>query len=999
MTEFRRWFIAAVACSMSTGLAGAQPYLISTFAGGLPAPTAAPAKPYAFEYPGGVATDLFGNTYISTAYNCVFRLDSKGNLSRVAGICQQGFSGDGASALKAQLNNPQGLAVDVLGNLYIADQGNQRVRQVTPAGIISTVAGTGTGGFSGDNIPATGAELNGPQGLAVDAAGNLYVADSLNFRIRRVVLGGAITTVAGTGVAGNAGDGGAATAATLTSPGGLALDGNGNLYVSDSGVSVVRMINPAGKIFHIAGIGSGGYGGDSGPAIAATLNNPQGLATDAAGNLYVADRGNFRVRKISGGVISTYAGNGILGNSGDNNPATSAELLAPVGVALDSSGDLYIADLLGVVRKVDASGIITTVAGNGTAPLPLSGDGGPASLAQFATPWGIARDTFGNLFVADSKDNVVRKITQAGVISTFAGTGQGSDTGDGLQATAAGVTPHVVATDSLGNVYLADVARVRKVALNGTISTVAGNGTFGYSGDGQLATSASLQTYLPGLAVDSNQNIYIADWTNQRVRKVTFASGIISTVAGTGTAGYSGDGQAATAAQVNFPAGLALDAAGNLYIADNGNCVVRLLSATNGKISTVAGNGSCGSTGDGGQATSAKISNPWAVAVDTQGNLYIATQDNTIRMVTGGVSGGVISTIAGTGPAGYSGDGGPATSAALNEPLGLAVDSARNIYIADFANSAIRILQPQTEPLLTVSSNHSGVFALGQNGVFTVDVHNAAQAAATNGTTVTVTATPSSGATPVSMGGTGWSCSLSGATYSCQNAGSLAPGTGYGTLTETVSVAPNAPAQVTNQVTVSGGGSLGGADEDSVFIGAPAPTLEISASHAGNLIPGSQAALTINVANQIAAPPTSNTVTVNDTLPSGLSLVSMAGNGWNCNVPPTCTNPNILAGGAGYNPITVTVSVASNAASPEINTAIVSGGGSVQATATDTIVIQSGACFVTGHPTVGVADVQAVVNEALGTASRAHDLNQDGVVNVVDIQIVINAVLGFGCTI
>ena len=249
MTDFRRRLLAAAALILSTGLADAQaPYLISTFAGGLPTPTAATAKGYAFEYPGGVATDLFGNTYISTAYNCVFRLDSKGNLSRVAGICQQGYSGDGASALKAQLNNPQGLAVDVLGNLYIADQGNQRVRQVTPAGIISTVAGTGTAGFSGDNIPAAGAELNSPQGLAVDAAGNLYIADSLNFRIRRVVLGGAITTVAGTGVAGNTGDGGPATSATLTQPSGLALDAFGNLYVSDSGVSVVRMINPSGKI-------------------------------------------------------------------------------------------------------------------------------------------------------------------------------------------------------------------------------------------------------------------------------------------------------------------------------------------------------------------------------------------------------------------------------------------------------------------------------------------------------------------------------------------------------------------------------------------------------------------------------------------------------------------------------------------------------------------------------------------------------------------------------
>ena len=1005
MTDFRRWFITAAALSLSIGMAGAQgPYLISTYAGGLPAPTAARGNTYPVSDVTAVANDQLGNVYVSTASNCVFRLDPGGNLSRVAGNGVGGFRGDGAGAIDAELNNPQGLAVDFAGNLYIADQNNQRIRKVTPAGIITTVAGTGAAGYNGASGQGIAVQLNTPRGLAVDLAGNLYIADDDNNLVRMLAPDGTITTVAGTRFAGMSGDGGPATSATLSGPAALALDSAGNLYIGDDSYQV-RKVNPGGIISHVAGTGVYGDSGDGGLAASAQLSYPAALAVDSAGNLYIADEFNQVIRKVNtSGVINVYAGGG--GSLADGVLAFQAELPNPLGIAVDHNNNLYIADHSSRLRVVNSGGTIGTAVGTGS--LLFSGDGGPASLAQFAGTWGLALDLADNLYVVDLSNYRLRKIplkgAQAGTISTFAGTGSNVDSGNGGQATSAGVTPYVVAVDSLGNVFLADSSssQIRKIATNGVISTVAGTGTAGYNGDNIPATSAQLSSFLTGIAVDLSGNLYISDSNNNLVRRVTPA-GIITTVAGvaaTRTAGFNGDNQPGTAAELNSPAGLTVDATGqNLYIADNANLRVRKLQlAANGAISTVAGNGNAGNTGDGGPATSAEITNPWGVALDATGNLYITTAGNTVRAVT---SLGKISTIAGTGTSGYAGDGGPATAALLNFPLGIAVDAAGNVYVSDFNNSVVRILVPTgTEPLLSVSSAHTGNFIAGQAGAaFTLTVANAAPAAATSGT-VTVTDTLPSSLTLLPVSNSGWNCTISNSTDTCTTSNSLAGGSSYPPITVMVNVSSAAQPQVTNVVTVSGGGSPGSSSEDVTFVGATVPTLAISVDHNGQFVIGKQGNYTIFVGNQASAPSTSGTVTVTDTLPSALNLISMTGTGWNCGSAgsTTCTRSDTLAGGVSYNPITVTVSVPSGAPSSVTNQAAVSGGGSATVGATDPATIISVICNVSGDATASVVDAQVIVNQALGVTSAVNDLNRDGVVNVADIQIVINAVLGLGCS-
>jgi sugar lactone lactonase YvrE len=338
-----------------------------------------------------------------------------GTITTVAGSGLQGFSGDGGPATSAKLNEPDGVAVDGKGNIYIADLRNGRVRKVSPGGTISTFAGTGVWGYSGDGGPATSAQLYAPQGVAVDGQGNVYIADRNNYRVRKVSAGGTITTFAGTGkcLGGTcfSGDGGPATSAQLYSPSGVAVDGNGNLYIADRDNSRVRKVS-GGTITTIAGTSTKGFSGDGGPATKAQLFYPDAVAVDGIGNVYIADTFNNRVRKVSrGGTISTFAGTGACGRPVDGGPATSATVCNPRGVAVDGQGNVYIGDTNNSrVRKVSPGGTITTFAGTGTCG-NVVGNGGPATLAQLCTPWGVAVDRQGNLYIAEEGRSRVRKVT------------------------------------------------------------------------------------------------------------------------------------------------------------------------------------------------------------------------------------------------------------------------------------------------------------------------------------------------------------------------------------------------------------------------------------------------------------------------------------------------------------------------------------------------------------------------------------------------------------
>jgi uncharacterized protein (TIGR03437 family) len=712
-----------------------QTYNISTFAGGALPLLNIPGTSASLTGAVGIAADPAGNVFFVNQLT-VLRWDATtGVLTLVAGNGTPGFSGDNGPATSAQLNDPMGVAVDSSGNLYIADGYNYRVRKVS-GGVITTVAGGGSS-FA-ENSPATSVQLYHPDGVTADSAGNLYIID--HFRILKIT-NGVIATVAGTGVQGYSGDNGPATSAQIA-PAGLAVDSSGSLYIANTGgYNRIRKVTN-GVITTVAGNGTQGFSGDNGPATNAQFYNPDGVAVDSAGNLYVADMVNNRVRKVSNGVITTVAGNGTYGFSGDNGPAASARL-TPISVAVDSAGDLYISDNSTRIRKV-TSGVIATVAGGGSS----RSDNFPATCAQLAAG-AIAVDSAGDLYIADFGSARIREVS-TGVITTVAGAGWSH--ADNVPATSTLLSPEGIAADSAGNIYISDWGdgRIRKLT-NGVITTVAGGGSS--FADKIPATSA--QFYGPGaIAVDSAGDLYISDMGNHRVRKVS--GGVITTVAGGGSS--LADNIPATSALLSGPTGLAVDSAGSLYIADNLDHRIRKVS--NGVITTVAGNGTQGFSGDNGPATNAQLDYPYGVAVDSAGNLYITDSYNSrVRKV----SSGVITTVAGNGTAGYSGNNGPATSAQLYNPSGVAVDSGGNLYVADY--DRILILTPAGSSC-THSVSPATLQAPASGGNLTVTIQAAsacpwtvsglpgwiAVATASSGSgaaTVTLLASPNSG-TPLS---------------------------------------------------------------------------------------------------------------------------------------------------------------------------------------------------------------------------------------------------------
>jgi sugar lactone lactonase YvrE len=695
--------------------------------------------------------------------------------------------GDGCVATSSILSGPTTGDSDAAGNIYFADATNNVVRRIDAVtNIITVVAGEvgstaecgGKTDAIGDGCQATQATLNAPRCVRIDRAGNIVIADVGDQVIRSInkttgiitLLVGEVSTTSKTPPKNTAPTTPLTTA--LDSPYNFLFDPAGNMVISNSGGSaggndllmvfaINGLIDPNNsKVYDLAGTGTTGTAGttngNGGLASAATFYAPRGLSLDANENVFSADYDDDQVREITSpgkngqvtaaaviaGTIAAYAGNGTDATTGNGTQATTAEVAAPQAVAFDNAGILYIEQYGSgndFIRTVNpATGIINAYAGNGTAT--IAGDGGPAATASFYTPTGLKWNLGNRLTVMDTTNNRLRNIAPTPFFSGLA-VGSTASQNASIQATAA-VTPatetlsntefkagtptgctlntalasgayctlpvtfapagpglragQLRVTDTNGNVYndaLLGVGLAPAAAFYGApITTLAGNGTAGSSGNGAAATAALVNAPRGG-AFDSAGNFYFADSGNNEVREIAKASGNISIVAGTGASGFSGDGAAATAATLKAPTGVAVDAAGNIYIADAGNNRIREVSSNTGFISTIAGTGTAGYTGDAGLATAATLNNPSGIAIDNAGTLYVAdTGNNVLRAFN--PNGGAIVTLAGNGTAGYAGDGSVPQLAELKAPSAVTVDLAGNIYVADTGNAVVRQIVP-----------------------------------------------------------------------------------------------------------------------------------------------------------------------------------------------------------------------------------------------------------------------------------------------------------------
>jgi sugar lactone lactonase YvrE len=671
----------------TTPLADAQPISISTLAGYAgQAGNDGTGSAACFNNPWGVAVDSSGNLYVAdTANHTIRKIGSGGVVTTLAGLAGVSGSADGTNS-GARFRAPQGVAVDSSGNVYVADTGNYTIRKITSSGVVTTLAGS-PGVAGSTNATGTNALFYEPEGIALNSSATLlYVADTWNHIVRQITLPGlVVTTLAGS--VGNPGStNGASTAAQFNEPEGLAVDSSGNVYVGDTGNQMVRLVTSAGVVSTLAG-SAGNYGATNGTGTNALFWDPQGVATDNT-NVFVADSFNQTIRKIApGGVVTMLAGS--AGSFGAvNATGTVARFWQPQGVAADSLGNVYVADTANsTIRLIAPGAVVTTLAGSASAG---SGDGS-GSGARFSGPAGAAVDGSGNDYVTDSQNATVRKITTAGTVSTLAGLAGNFGGTDGTGTNASFNGPQGLAVDSSGNLYVSDTVdhTIRKVTSAGVVTTLAGlAGTNGVT-DG--TNSGARFNFPQGITVDSSGNLFVADTWNHIIRKVTSA-GVVTTIAGLpdsfGDSDGTGSNIGTNGARFYCPSALVVDGADNLYVADTRNHTVRMITSA-GVVSTLAGlPGSYGSAD--GAGTNARFNLPSAITIDANTNLYVLDSGNsTIRMVSPTATNWVVTTIAGQADVVGAADG-TGTSARFFYPAGLAVNNSGSFCVADWANNTIR---------------------------------------------------------------------------------------------------------------------------------------------------------------------------------------------------------------------------------------------------------------------------------------------------------------------
>jgi sugar lactone lactonase YvrE len=667
-----------------------------------------PATMAALVAPRRVVRDASGEIYIADAImNRVLRVDATGTIHLVAGnglqtgaIDGEGDNplddlGDGGPAVDATFWDISGLTFDASGRLHISDTSNGRIRRIGLDGIINTVAGDGDlvlpTGDVGDGGPAVDAHLSTPRGIHIDANGYLYIADSANQRIRMVSGDGIIQTLVGDGNAGFGGDNGPAADALLKNPSDIDVDGNGRVYIADTGNNRIRAFSPGGNIDTVAGGGIFPASNNIDPKLA-QLNSPAAVVVGPNNDLfYLAESLGHRVRQVllpPFNTIKMVAGTGSPGYNGDGIGfvAKEAQLDNPQDVWLNSGGGYLIADTdNGRVRIVDGSpfGFINTIAGAGSSSVG-TGDGGEAIAGSLNKPNGVVGGPSGEIYIADTSNHRVRKLTPDGIIEAFAGNGTAGTGGDAGPATAAQLaTPAGMAIGADGSVYIADRAahRVRCVAPDGVITTFAGS-SIGSSGDGGSATVAKMNGP-SGLAFDNEGNLYIADAANNKIRVVD-ATGDIHTFAGTGAPGSGGVGGDRLSVLLTQPEDVAVAPDGLVYIADTGNNRILKVSAT-GTVTLAASD-------QAGSVFLVDIDKPTSIIFDWQGNLYIANSGMQ-QVIMGDILpfGSAFPLAGSAGMAGFNGDlFTNASDALLSRPYGVALDATGNLIIADRDNNRIR---------------------------------------------------------------------------------------------------------------------------------------------------------------------------------------------------------------------------------------------------------------------------------------------------------------------